>query len=215
MESIVFATNQQTELKPEQLYARTEFAKKLEHFFGTFPEPIRLYYERRDGQYDRASVEKGRIVSPQTAIKTFAAMFLGEPHTATKNYKSLRTEVGETVFVEGHRLEPYYVAAFTAYKLELQFRAQKIGAEYKSARYHLLLAARLLLDPNPLPPINSKDMQDRCNAMIKMLSDQDAVDNLFQEAKSVIDAVSNGDLSRDNIRTIATTQSIIKMLRKD
>jgi AIPR protein len=29
IESVVFATNQQTELKPEQLYARTEFAKTL------------------------------------------------------------------------------------------------------------------------------------------------------------------------------------------
>jgi AIPR protein len=71
IESIVFATNQQTELKPEQLYARTEFAKTLERYFATFNEPDRLYYERRDGQYDRLAVERSRIVSPQNAIRTF------------------------------------------------------------------------------------------------------------------------------------------------
>jgi len=213
IESIVFATNQQTELKPEQLYARTEFAKTLERYFGTFKESERLYYDRRDGQYDKLSIEKGRIVSPQTAIKTFAAMFLDEPHTATRNYKSLRTKVGTDIFARSHRLEPYYVAALAGYKLELQYRSLKIGTEYKSARYHILLAARLLLDPTPLPPINSKDMEKRCNAMIGALSDQERTDRLFQDAKNIIDKVSKGDLSRDNIRTIATTQNIIKMLQ--
>jgi hypothetical protein len=167
IESIVFATNQQTELKPEQLYARTEFAKTLESYFATFKEPDRLYYERRDGQYDKLPIEKGRIVSPQTAIKTFAAMFLDEPHTTTKNYKSLRAKAGTEIFARHHRLEPYYVAAFAAYKLELQYRSLKIGADYKSARYHILLAARLLLDPKPLPTITSKEMEKRCNAMVR------------------------------------------------
>jgi hypothetical protein len=42
-------------------------------------------------------------------------------------------------------------AVIAAYKLELQYRSLKIGTEYKSARYHILLAARLLFDPKPLP----------------------------------------------------------------
>jgi hypothetical protein len=213
IESIVFATNQQTELKPEQLYARTEFAKTLERYFATFKEQERLYYERRDGQYDKLAIEKGRIVSPQTAIKTFAAMFLDEPHTATKNYKSLRAKVGSNIFAKEHKLEPYYVAAFAAYKLELQYRSLKIATDYKSARYHILLAARLLLDPEPLPYMNSKDMEKRCNAMIDTLSDQAKTDQLFQKAAKVIDRVSKGDLTRDNIRTIVTTQNIIKMFQ--
>jgi hypothetical protein len=46
-------------------------------------------------------------------------MFLDEPHTATKNYKSLRAKVGTELLAKGDRLEPYYVAAFAGYKLEL------------------------------------------------------------------------------------------------
>lgn len=213
IESIVFATNQQTELKPEQLYARTEFAKSLEKYFSTFKEPERLYYERRDGQYDRLPIEKGRIVSPQAAIKTFAAMFLNEPHTAAKNYKSLRTRVGTDVFAKGHQLGPYYVAAFGAYKLELQYRSYRIDADYKSARYHILLALRMLLDPKPLPQINSKEMEKRCDAMMATLWDTTKLDDLFQRAKEIIDEVSGNDLSRDNIRTIVTTQKIVQKLQ--
>jgi hypothetical protein len=141
-------------------------------------------------------------------------MFLEEPHTTTKSYKILRGKVGTDIFAKGHKLEPYYVAAFAAYKLELQFRSQKVGTQYKSARYHILLALRLLLDPKPLPPMNSKEMEKRCNAMIELLSDQRKTDDLFREAIAVIDKVSKGDLSRDNIRTIATTEKIIEELRK-
>jgi hypothetical protein len=214
IESVVFATNQQTELKPEQLYARTEFAKTLEKYFDTFKEPNRLYYERRDGQYDRLPVERGRIVATQTSIKTFAAMFLDEPHTSAKSYKTLRARVGGDIYVKGHRLEPYYVAALAAYKLELQYRSQKIPSTHKPARYHLLLAVRLLMDPMPLPWMNSKDIEKRCNAMVAILSDNDKSDATFKQARDVIDQVSKGDLSRDNVRTIATTQSIIKLLQK-
>jgi hypothetical protein len=214
IESIVLATNRQTELKPEQLYALTDFSKSLEKYFVSFPDNARLYYERRDGQYDRSSIEKGRIVTPPNLIKAFAAMFREEPHIAAKNYKTLRDQVGETIFNRNDKLAPYYVAAFAAYKLELQYRSQKITADYKSARYHILLALKLLLDSKPLPPLNSKQIEERCNDMMKVLWDAEKTDEFFQKAVRVIDKVSNNDLSRDNIRTITTTQQIQKLLRE-
>lgn len=209
IESIVLATNRQTELKPEQLYALTSFAKTLERFFETFPEATRLYYERRDGQYDRAPIERSRIVSPQNVIKAFAAMFLEEPHTSTKNYKSLRARVGSTFFSRSDKLEPYYVAAYAAYKLELQYRSHKLDSRYKSARYHLLLAFRLLADPQPLARMNSNEMEKRCRAMMEMLWDADKTDNMFQDARAIIDEVSGGKLDRDHIRTQNITQAIL------
>ncbi len=214
IEAIVRATNRQTELKPEQLYALTNVAKTLEKFFGTFPDLNRLYYERRDGQYDRLPIEKSRIVSPQNAVKAFAAMFLEEPHTSTKNYKSLRSRVGTAIFCKDHRLEPYYVAAYAAYKLEQQYRSHKLAADYKSARYHILLAVRLLIDPARLSLMNSHDMERRCQRQMESLWDSDIADKLFQDAKAVIDDVSGKNLDRDHIRTQAITQAILQKLTK-
>jgi hypothetical protein len=45
IDSVVSGTNQQTQLTPEQIYARTDFAKKLEKHFESYPEPARLHYE--------------------------------------------------------------------------------------------------------------------------------------------------------------------------
>jgi hypothetical protein len=213
IDSVVTGTNQQTELTQEQIYARTEFAKRLERHFESYPETIRLHYERRDGQYDRVPVEKGRIVSPQTLIKVFAAMILEEPHVAAKSYKALRARVGKEFFLESDKLDPYFLAALAAYKLEVQLRTKALRA-YKSARYHMLLAIRLLMDPLPTSHMNSRDMEKRCAAMINILSDDAKANDLIQKAKAAIDKVCGGDLSRDNVRTLLVTDSITKMLKK-
>jgi hypothetical protein len=213
IDAVVTGTNQQTELTPEQIYARTEFAKKLEKYFEAYPEAIRLYYERRDGQYDRVPVEKGRIVTPQTLIKVFASMFLEEPHAAAKSYKSLRLRVGKDFFLETDKLDPYFLAALTAYRLEVQLRTKALRA-YKSARYHMILAMRFLMDPLPAPLMNSKEMEKRCGAMIDILANDAMANQLVQDAKSVIDKVCGADLSRDTVRTVTVTDAIVKMLKK-
>ena len=67
IEAIIHATNNQSPLKPEQLLALMNFAKKLEAYFKTYDAPHTLYYERRDGQYHRLSnFEKTRIIGPAT-----------------------------------------------------------------------------------------------------------------------------------------------------
>jgi hypothetical protein len=213
IDSVVTGTNQQTELTPEQIYARTEFAKRLERHFEAYPEGARLHYERRDGQYDRVPVEKSRIVSPQTLIKVFASMFLEEPHVAAKSYKALRARVGKDFFLESDKLDPYFLAALAGYRLEVRLRTKELRA-YKSARYHMILAMRLLMDPLPNSQMNSKEMEKRCAAMIEVLSDDAKANDLVQRAKEIIDKVSGGDLSRDNVRTITTTEAITKMLKK-
>jgi hypothetical protein len=70
------------------------------------------------------------------------------------------------------------------------------------------------MDSKPLPPMNANEMEKRCNAMIAGLSDQNRTDETFKRAKEAIDKVSKGDLTRDNIRTIATTENIIKLLQQ-
>ena len=44
--------------------------------------------------------------------------------------------------------------------------------------------------------MNSKEMEQRCNAIIVELSNQAKTDQLFQNAKKVIDTVSGGDLTQ-------------------
>ena len=68
IESIISATNRQTEVKEDQFYAMRDFAKKLEAYFMTYPVGTRLFYERRSHQYVSQDIEKLRIITHQNLV---------------------------------------------------------------------------------------------------------------------------------------------------
>jgi hypothetical protein len=207
--SITKATNRQTTVKPEQFFALTEFPKRLEQFFDTYQAPNRLYYERRSRQYDRRdNIEKTRIVTQADMIRTFAAMFIEEPHGTTRSKKSLTNKVGEEIFAPDHRLEPYYVAAFTNYKLDFLFRNRRLEAKYKPARFHILLATRIFANPAPLPRMNSKEMEKYCDVVCAALWDPSCAESLLFRAVRAVDQVAQGNFHRDNIRRLAVTNAL-------
>jgi hypothetical protein len=207
--SIIRATNRQTQVKDEQFFALTEFPKKLETYFQTFPNGRKLYYERRSRQYDSLPIEKVRIITQATLIRSFAAMFLEEPHSTTRSYKALLEKVGSDIFGPDHTLSPYYVAALAYYLLDFRFRTYRTPSVYKAARYHILLAVRLLGAPGQPPKITANAMDLYCNTLLNILWDSAQADELFIRATGAVDAVAGGNFHRDNIRTQPFTQSLI------
>lgn len=211
--AIIRATNRQTEVKEDQFFALQEFPKQLELFFQTFPTPFKLYYERRSRQYDKLPIEKTRIITQPNVIRAFAAMFLDEAHRTTRNYSALKAKVGKDIFGQGHRMEPYYAAAFALYKLEYLFRNGKLDPKYKPARFHILLAARILANPGPLPRMNSHDMERYCRPLIERLWDANGADELMTAAVQAVDEAAAGNFDRDNIRTESFTTRIVELCR--
>ncbi|MFZ0519259.1 MAG: AIPR family protein [Acidobacteriaceae bacterium] len=209
--SIIKATNRQTEVREDQLLALSDFQKKIEAFFLAYPESHRLYYERRSRQYNSVTgIEKTRIVTPANLIRAYAAMLLGEPHRTTKNYASLLDQVGKNIFGKDHKLDPYYLAALALYRLEYFFRNQLLPSKYKPARYHILYAARLLLNPAPLPRANSHEMERYCADLINTFWDIEQSEALLRKAVDAVDKVAQGNFNRDHIRTLPFTESLAK-----
>src|SRR5690606_8454901 len=104
--SIIKATNRQTEVTEEQLFALSDFPKKLENYFPTFEGTKRLFYERRSRQYNsEEDIEKVRVINMTTLVRSYASMFLGFPHRTTRNYKALLRSIGTDIFNKDHRLE--------------------------------------------------------------------------------------------------------------
>jgi hypothetical protein len=212
--AIIKATNRQTEVKEEHLLALSDFSKKLEAFFPTFQSQP-LYYERRSKQYNgNPNIEKTRVITPGSLIRSFASVFLEEPHRATRSYRTLLEGVGKTFFAADHRLEPYYVAAFTLYRLEFLFRNYALDAKYKPARYHILLATRILAAPDTLPRMNSHEMRRYCEGILEILWNPDKSDACFRAAANVVDSVAQGNFHRDHIRTQPFTESLIESSKK-
>jgi hypothetical protein len=138
-------------------------------------------------------------------------MFLNEPTRVTRNYKFIREKVGKDMFVEGHRIEPYYVAAYAAYRLAILLRSKLKGNT--AARFHILMAMRYSLDSRPLPSLDRPEAQRRCDEMVKVLQDHQQSDALFAQAAAVVRKLVEDqglDFDRDNIRTEATTTALLK-----
>jgi hypothetical protein len=208
---IIRATNRQTEVKDEQFFALTEFPKQLEAFFNAFPEGRRLYYERRSRQYDGQAIEKTRVVTQANLTRAFAAMFLSDPHTVSRSYKTIRAKLGDEIFGKNHQPIPYYVAAFALYRLEYLFRSHKIDPQYKPARYHIIYAVRLLTNPDQLPRMNSNAMKTYCDPVTHALWDPSRSDDVFTRAVAAIDQAAHGfGFSRDVIRTLPFTERVMK-----
>lgn len=210
IESIIKATNRQTEVREEQFFAMKDFAKKLEAYFRSFSIEHRLYYERRAHQYDSQDIVKVRIVAHLNLVRAVGAMFLGQPHITTKSFRTLLAKVGKDMFVDTDRLEPYYVSALGLYRLEESFRAKKIDTKYKAARYQLLLAMRFAMDAVPLPKMNSREMGKRCDAMMATLNDEVITDTHISTAIGAIEKVAGAGWTRDTIRTEPVTKAIFE-----
>ncbi len=208
--AIIKATNRQTQVTEDQLFALSDFPKKLEAFFPTYEGKKKLFYERRSRQYSGApGIEKVRVVNMTALVRAFASMFMTMPHRTTRNYKALLKTMGTEMFHKDHRLEPYYASAYAHYRLEYLFRSQTLAADLKPARYHLLLAFRILAQPVPLPRINSHEMARWCEPLMTALWADDNCRRLFDDAASRVRRIAGGNLHRDNIRTEPFTDRML------
>lgn len=214
--SIIKATNRQTPVTEEQLFAMSDFPKKMEAYFPTFDGRKKLYYERRSRQYNAVEgIEKVRVINMTTLVRSFASIFLELPHRTTRNYKALLRTIGTDIFNIEHRFEPYYVAAYAHYRLEFLFRNQTLPSELKPARYHMLLGFRLLTSPRDLPAFNSHEMRRYCERLMEMLWDDQLSVRVLRDAAGHVDSVAAGNMHRDNIRTETFTASFIQEIENN
>lgn len=211
--AIIKATNWQTQITEEQLFALEEFPKTLELFFDSV-QTERLYFERRSRQYESAAVEKARVITFDGMIKAFAGMFLNEPHRTTKNYKSVKAKLGKDIFAKHQRLEPYYAAALAAYRVEGAFKGKRIPAILKPARFQILLAIRVLTAGYAMPTFTANKMEQYCENIITELNDLAKAETAIQNAVQVVDAATGGKYERDNLRSESFTDSVIEAARK-
>lgn len=199
--SIVKANNWQTQVKEEQLFALEEYPKKLEAFFAAHPPPTKLFFERRSCQYDAQSVEKTRIVTFDGLIRSFAAMFLNEPHRTTRNFKGLKAKLGTEIYAKDQQMEPYHTAAFAYYKIDFMLRNGRLATKFSPAKYHILFALRIMLAGWDRPGLGSFAMKSYCEAMMLVLGDPVQAEAQILSAAAVVESAAGGELDRDNIRT--------------
>ena len=142
-------------------------------------------------------------------------MFLEVPHQTTRSYKALKGSVGKEIFAKGQKLDPYYTSAFAYYRLDVNFRTQRIDSKLKPTRFHILLALRLLANPDAPPRMNANQMEAYCDKITSILWDAAKADDLIARAARIVEEVAEGNLNRDNIRTLPFTEKVLSRCRQE
>lgn len=201
---IIRATNSQTEIKPSQLLAITDFQKQLELFFRAQGENS-LFYERRSRQYVNQRIEPRRVVTPIGLVKAFSSMFLEEPHKTARDFGSVLKKVGGDIFGSEHKPDVYFLCAVAYFWIETFLK--RFDPALRVARYQVLLAVRLIHEDAAPPSISSRKAERYVSAMLAKFSDADAAENALKPAFDVVSKLMAGK-SRDLPRTSGFTQSL-------
>lgn len=213
--SIIMATNSQTEVTAEDLFAMGKFAKKLEKFLASYEEKQKIFYERRSKQYNATpGIEKVRIITKLQQIRAFAAMFLDEPHRASSYHTELHSQVGDKIFNDRHKLEPYYASAYGYYKLEFFFRNNAIPVSYKPARFQILMAFRYLSNPGTTPELHANKIASYSHRICENLWDTSKAINTFNKCMDIIDSASKNELNREIAKTRGFTETVKELAIK-
>ncbi|BCY27964.1 AIPR family protein [Flavobacterium okayamense] len=215
---ITLATNNQTPIKKEQLASLTQFQRSLEQYYNSFEGDKRLYYERRSKQYNSdSSVIKSRIITVPYQIKSFAGMFLNEPHNVTSYFGSIVRKLNDgkiQIFDNDHIYIPYYTSAYAYYKLENLFKKGLIDSSYRKVKFHLLMLFRLLNEKNEMPKFNSKKIEAYCNNLLDILSDEEKTLKAFKKCCKVIDEADFDKSDKQDVKLVSKTKNLLDYLSK-
>jgi hypothetical protein len=198
---IIRSTNRQTEVKEEDLLAYSDFQKKLEDFFKTFNDPDKLFYERRSKQYNGTSIDVKSIVDKSTLIKTMGSFYFLKPQLATRYFGALFNEFGKQLFLDSHKLYPYYTAALIYNRLENRFKANLIDRKYKKIRYFILMMLRLEYNLE-FPKFESNKIDKYCTDLITHFNIKANFDDKLNKVLKKIDTLdldlTSNELSKSN-----------------
>jgi hypothetical protein len=137
---IIKATNRQTPISDDMLYALSELPKKLEIYFDAYPEDRKLYFERRAKQYARDdSIDKAKVINLQNLARSFSSAFLDLPHQTTRNYKLLIKTNIKKIFARDNVFDMYYLCALLNYKIEIRIKNKLLDKKYRPAKWHMIM----------------------------------------------------------------------------
>lgn len=211
--SIIVGTNRQNEVKEDQFWALRPFMKDLEEYCASQGGDTQIFIERRDNQYRDISIERTRIFRPSDLMKVAAAMFFFQPNRAARDHRGIRNEFSGRIFVEGHNVELYHIAAYALYKFDYLVRSAKVDRSRVIFRFYALyaLVRKYWKTPDILdaPPKSQKKVKD---AIFAVLSDNDKFANQIEEATHHLEKIiSDSDINtREKIRDFIRTENVVE-----
>lgn len=214
---IIKGSNRQNEVSKTQFWALEPYHKQLEIFFDkSFSGDLQLFYERRRGQYVGVpGVEKVRITTPESLLKSFSSMMIDEPNQVTKYYSGLLPFVGNKIFNGSHNLFPYHAAAYAIFKLEQLFRNKYLDQKFRVYRYQMIMGYKYAMIGNDKLEFNKKSSEKLAKKLTEALSNQITAIAGFELVIEVIKEIEKAEGTTEQGRRIAAKSAAIRNRIRD
>lgn len=174
---------------------------------GRQGETRSLFYERRENQYRFDDVpERTRIVDSSTVVKSVVAMFMNFPNRAGRNYRQMKKEFSDRIFLDDHDVRVYHAAAYAFYRLEFLYRTNRISKALKKYRMYILwaISKKFFLESEDVFCMNSNKVGRQIEQLLDFLDDESALVNYVTDyINNYESALESKELSsdRDALRT--------------
>lgn len=187
--SIIHATNRQTEVKPEAFVSLMAFHKELEEFYNYFPidEEHRLFYERRSKQYVQQDIQRYKVITLAIQINSYISVFLEQPHSTHRYYGELLKH--NKIFQDNDDKHPYFASAYLLYSVENLFRKNILDFKYKIFKFHIIMLIRFHVCGEYTLQTNSKKNEEYCMKIIEHIKDNDIFVSTCKEIISKIEKI--------------------------
>jgi hypothetical protein len=169
-QGIVRGANRQNIVYEEAFETIKAFHKELEKYFEykQIKDYKKIYYERRSRQYaDNVQIKPQQKIGFRGLIQSMVALFLNHVEDSHKHEFTLLKEYKDSLFVDGHSCQPYYLAAFLYLNIDRLFRERKLPKELKNYKMHVMLLIKELQGGSS-PDLSSKDMDKYCGRLVEV-----------------------------------------------
>jgi len=170
-QGIVRGANRQNIVYEEAFETIKEFHKNLERYFvnnqvSGYPK---IYYERRSRQYaDDVRIKPQQKASFRNLIQSMVALFLNHVEDSHKHEYTLLKDYKDSLFIDAHSFQPYYLAAFLYLNVDALFRERKLPKELCGYKMHILVLIKEMKG-GPSPDLASHDIGEYCERLLSVL----------------------------------------------
>lgn len=172
-QGIVRGANRQNIVYEEAFETIKGFHKELEKYFenNQVDGYQKIYYERRSKQYaSNLQIKPQQKISFRALIQSMVALFLNHVEDSHKHEYTLLKTYKDSLFVEMHSYQPYYLAAFLYLNIDILFREKRLPKELGSYKMHIMLLIKELKGGFS-PDLASDQVDEYCEKLFDVFKD--------------------------------------------
>lgn len=135
-------------------------------------------------------MERTRIVKPSELMKSVAATYLFQPHRAARDFRGIRNEYSDKLFLEEHSVIPYHAASYASYRFDYLVRNKRLSRSTNIYKFYMLSAlGHKNTSGIDIFAAKPKYLNQACDGIISVARDESNMIHFCQESSKIVESL--------------------------